>query len=249
MTNSTQTYQQFATLYDVYVAGFNSDFLFYNNYCNSSAKILEVGCGTGRVLRNMLERGCSVTGVDISNNMLERASKKLSRFIDNGNLTLLNHNFCNSTLNQKFEVIIISFYTFNYILDNPQQFLINIAQSLSTGGIILLDLFYPKSLSNPVIYKNKLHKAFQTEGIKMDVYDTRTVNDNIETRSLDFIVNGNSAIVESKRKYYSPQNIKDLLKNAGFNDIKMACGYDYENLSEIILECDLEDNYIVKASK
>ena len=44
------------------------------------ASILDVPCGTGRITKYLLEKGCSVIGADISTEMLRYAKKKLDRF-------------------------------------------------------------------------------------------------------------------------------------------------------------------------
>jgi len=45
-----------------------------------SAALLDVPCGTGRLAEALLEEGFAVTGVDISQAMLEVASRKLERY-------------------------------------------------------------------------------------------------------------------------------------------------------------------------
>ena len=45
---------------------------------DKNCKILDVGCGTGRHAIELTKRGYSVTGVDLSENMLEKAREKAS---------------------------------------------------------------------------------------------------------------------------------------------------------------------------
>src|SRR5687768_5613081 len=55
--------------------------------------VLELGCGTGRLLLPLVTAGLSVTGVDISPALLERARAKLAT-VPNGDLvTLLQADF------------------------------------------------------------------------------------------------------------------------------------------------------------
>jgi SAM-dependent methyltransferase len=65
-----------AELYDL-VPGYakRTDIDFYVQYCvTAGGPILELGCGTGRILLPAAEAGC-VTGLDISKHMLAYVSK------------------------------------------------------------------------------------------------------------------------------------------------------------------------------
>lgn len=56
--SSQETYQRFAQYYDLYVGDFNADLPLYRSLCAPEHRVLEIGCGTGRVLRAVLEAGC-----------------------------------------------------------------------------------------------------------------------------------------------------------------------------------------------
>ncbi len=43
---------------------------------NKTLKILDVGCGTGRHIIELTQRGYSVTGIDLSESQLKRAKEK-----------------------------------------------------------------------------------------------------------------------------------------------------------------------------
>ncbi len=59
--SSQETYQRFAQYYDLYIGDFSADLPLYRFPCTPGLRILEIGCGTGRVLRVLLEKGCHVT--------------------------------------------------------------------------------------------------------------------------------------------------------------------------------------------
>jgi demethylmenaquinone methyltransferase/2-methoxy-6-polyprenyl-1,4-benzoquinol methylase len=50
--------------------------------------VLEIGCGTGAVTSLLLGRGCTVTGIDRSKQMLGVARRKLATELDSGRLEL-----------------------------------------------------------------------------------------------------------------------------------------------------------------
>jgi 2-polyprenyl-3-methyl-5-hydroxy-6-metoxy-1,4-benzoquinol methylase len=60
--SSQETYKRFVRYYDLYVEDFNADLPLYMSLCIPEHKILEIGCGSGRVLRALLKEGRRVTG-------------------------------------------------------------------------------------------------------------------------------------------------------------------------------------------
>lgn len=67
-----QTYETFRTGY----AEELFDVLFESGLV-AGARVVDVGCGTGIVAEELVKRGCRVTGVDISEPMLERARARV----------------------------------------------------------------------------------------------------------------------------------------------------------------------------
>ena len=61
--SSQETYKRFARYYDQYVGDFKADLRLYESLCTPAHHILEIGCGTGRALRALLEEGCRVAGI------------------------------------------------------------------------------------------------------------------------------------------------------------------------------------------
>ncbi|MGA3085045.1 MAG: class I SAM-dependent methyltransferase, partial [Thermodesulfobacteriota bacterium] len=116
------TYSLFAKFYDAYVEDFAGDIPFYLSLAsNTHSPILEIGCGSGRVLLSLLRDGHVVTGVDISEEMLRLAGDKLQKNHLIEKCTLLNHNFVDSSLSQKIGLALVTFYTFNYLLSQDHQ--------------------------------------------------------------------------------------------------------------------------------
>ena len=72
-------YAQIAALYDLEHAGYDDDIDLYLNLALSTGDpILELGCGTGRLLLPLAEAGHRITGVDLSLPMLDRARSKVA---------------------------------------------------------------------------------------------------------------------------------------------------------------------------
>ncbi|MFC1737289.1 class I SAM-dependent methyltransferase [Candidatus Hydrogenedentota bacterium] len=109
---SRETYSRFAQYYDLYVGSFDRDLPLYRSLCCSAQNILEIGCGTGRVLPTLLKTGFRVTGIDISDEMLDASRAKLSEYVESGALQLKNHDFREAPLPEKYDRVLVTWYTY-----------------------------------------------------------------------------------------------------------------------------------------
>jgi SAM-dependent methyltransferase len=136
-----------AELYD-YIPGYagRPDQEFYLDYARAAGgKILELGCGTGRLLIPIAAAGHEVVGLDLSEHMLARCRDRLAgqppdvqaraRVIQ-GDMT----DFC---LEGAFALITVPFRAFQHLLSVEQQLacLRCAHRHLVHGGKLILDLF------------------------------------------------------------------------------------------------------------
>lgn len=249
MKDPTETYRMFADFYDLYVGNFTDDLDFYKTYCDRSNRIIEIGCGTGRILEYFLRSDFQLVGVDASQEMLRKAEEKLSFWTKSGKLRLYRHDFANEKLNDNFDRALLTFYTFNYVIDQPAAFLKNVYRSLDDNGLILIDLFYPNSLYDKTIDNVWIERDYSIDGNSIRIRDNRHVVDDIERRQQIFLVNNREIKIDTDRKYYTPGEMKGLLEKAGFKDIMLSPEYDLSGFKSMIDESELKKNYIVKARK
>lgn len=251
--DSIITYEKFAKYYDAYVQNFTEDIPVYLGLCDTEHKILEIGCGTGRVLKPLLEAGHDVVGVDISREMLDIAEKKLKYYLENERLRLVNHNFTSAPAHRLYDRIITTYYTFNYLTNNSdaKAFLDNVAKSLRRGGVLIIDLFYPKPLSKPGsadVWQKP--ETFTVDGKKVLLRDKRKMlSGNIEERIQIFEEDEVEEVIITERKFYCKTDICDLLKMAGFENIRVTDGYDSSAFHDVLDNEPTEDSFIVLAEK
>ena len=144
------------------------------------SKRLEVGCGTGRILEELVKVSRNVTGVDVSDLSLEIAGCKLSRYVLEGSLKLINHNFCLGRMNSNvYSKVFVTFQTYNHILAEEIDFLKNINFSMKEKGEITLHILYPKKDINPDSYQKERHFIFYDKQLAMVNID-RTYEGDIE---------------------------------------------------------------------
>ncbi len=166
------TYSLFAKFYDAYVGDYNLDLPLYSALASKTqSPILEIGCGTGRVLLPLLQTGHVVTGVDISEQMLRLAENKLIKNHLQERCILLNHNFVDQALPQTYGLALVTFYTFNYLLtpEHQKAFLGHVDESLLPGSLIVLHLFYPHTLSHPETNGKWIDKGQYPSGWRNDL--------------------------------------------------------------------------------
>lgn len=143
-------YQNSAEFYD-YVIPYRDrdDVGFYVEAAKANGgPVLEIGCGTGRILIPTARTGIDITGLDISPRMLHVCRKRLSRepeHVQMHVLQLVEGDMRTFDLVQKFKLITIPFRPFQHLLTVEDQCacLERIYQHLDDNGTLILDLFNP----------------------------------------------------------------------------------------------------------
>jgi ubiquinone/menaquinone biosynthesis C-methylase UbiE len=131
-------YEKLARFYDLEHADLTADLVFYLHFARQAGgRVLEVGCGTGRLSLPLVEAGIEVTGVDSSPAMLAQARRKLG-----DQVPLIEGDMRTVTLPDRYALIIVSINTFMHLLTTADQLaaLTNLARHLGPGGRLIIDL-------------------------------------------------------------------------------------------------------------
>lgn len=110
-----------------------------NKYIPEESSLLDLGCGSGVITRELSKLGHNIIGIDCSKSMIEEANKQ-----NIPNSTFIQGNFENSSFEAKFSGVICS-SVFEYVVD-PNQFLHKISDSVKEGGIIIISIPNTRSL-------------------------------------------------------------------------------------------------------
>ena len=141
-------WQRFVHWYDLDQGDFCDDVPFYLSLAQrTGSPILELGCGTGRLVLALARAGHRVTGVDNLPAMLERAREKAQaagRTVV-GRLCFLQGDMRELDLPERFHLAILAVNTFMHLADPQEQAqtLARVCQHLVPGGVLALDLFHP----------------------------------------------------------------------------------------------------------
>lgn len=103
------------------------------------AKILDAGCGLGRISVELAALGLDVTGVDIIQSELDAARD--SAEAEGVPLTLINHDLRSYRAPEQFDCAINLYTSFGYCatIEEDMKILKNIADSVKTGGTFIME--------------------------------------------------------------------------------------------------------------
>jgi SAM-dependent methyltransferase len=141
-------YDIYARFYDLDFGDIDADLLMIEQFAaRCGSPILELACGTGRLLLPLARQGYDVTGVDVSPAMLEVARRKVfakGREMAS-RITLVQQDMRELALDRDFNLVFIAVNSFMHLLtlDDQLAALAHIRQHLNPGGLFLLDLFNP----------------------------------------------------------------------------------------------------------
>lgn len=109
--------------------------------------VLEIGCGSGRVLIPTARAGIEIVGLDLSRSMLALCQRKLSQEPEEvqARIELVEGDMCDFDLNREFNLVTIPFRPFQHLVAIEDQLscLECIRTHLVDGGKLILDLFNP----------------------------------------------------------------------------------------------------------
>ncbi len=106
---------------------------------------MRLGCGTGRITMALAQMGKRVTGLDLSERMLERAARKRAALNkeERERVHLVQADMAQFDLGEKFQLVIIPFRPFQHLLEVRDQVacLERVRKHLRPGGRLILDVF------------------------------------------------------------------------------------------------------------
>jgi SAM-dependent methyltransferase len=188
------------------------------NY-NTSLRIIDVGCGTGRHAVELVKRGYKVTGIDLSESQLKRAEEKAKAL--NLEIDFLKQDARNLPFEDEFDLaIMLCEGAFPLMETDEMNFAIlqNVTKALKTHAKFIfttLNGLFP--LFNSV---ERFCAAAHKEGdavYKNNAFDLLTFRDHsITTVEDDF---GNKKKLECNERYYVPSEITWLLKTLDYKKI------------------------------
>ena len=233
-----ELFSDYAKYYDLFYENKNYDreSLFVHNLIRnyssncSERLLLDMGCGTGKHLINFANFGYSVSGSDLSLEMINNAKQ---RAISHGKeIFFYNESFqtC-SRIGSKFNVITGMFSCINYIISEEEltKSFQNILSLLKTKGLLIFDFWNaPAVVKNFSPFKEK-RVSSQNYSILRKSETALNESDNTAEVTFKFDVFEKKKLIKSFNekhllRYHHPENLISLLKKVGFK-IELLCPF------------------------
>jgi SAM-dependent methyltransferase len=186
---------------------------------NKQSKILDIGCGTGRHSIELTKRGYKVTGIDLSDSMLERAMKKASE--QNLIIDFQKHDARKLPFSAEFDLALMLCEGAFPLMETDEmnyQILQNASDSLKSKGKFIfttLNGLFPLFHSVKDFLASEAKEGSAT--YDKNSFDLMTFRDHNITSFTDD--SGNKFDIESNERYYVPSEIVWLLKSLSFSKI------------------------------
>lgn len=218
----------FGLLYDsVPLYAERTDVAFYVEEAKAArGPVLEVGCGTGRILLPIARAGCPVRGLDSSMQMIERLRDKLlteSAPVQQS-VVLDLREMRDFNLGATFALIIAPFRVVQHLttVDDQLQFLATVARHLAPGGRFIFDVFNPhfdRLTSADGVEREDTPQRRLPDGRSFRrTYRIARVRwvDQVSEAELIYYVDGKRYVQAFELRWYLPAELQHLLARAGF---------------------------------
>lgn len=233
-----------------------ADIPFYHEYAQRTGKeILELGCGTGRVAIPLAIAGYCITGLDLSDSMLNIFKEKLENVTEQvkNRVKLIKGNMSNFLFDNKFDLIIAPFRAFQALIEENDinNCLKCVNDHLKNNGLFIVNVFRPyKVLDESWCYKETVQweRVDQNKGIKVT-----KKHEGSKIDMLKQVIYPNSAYEISDKqgtferieermslKYYYYKQIKDYIVSNRLAVIEEFGWYDKSDIKdgrEMIFVC------------
>jgi SAM-dependent methyltransferase len=212
----------------------SGDVDFYRGLAKESGgPVLELGCGTGRVLLPIARDGIACTGLDSSEAMLEELRKRRPP----GNLRLVKGPMQDFDLgSERFGLIFSAFRSLQHVLTVEDQLacLAAVRRHLTPGGLFAFDVFAPKLERIAQVEEPEAEEARWKEDETEVVRFTSVRRDPAsQVMEVTFRYESRSPgrppeseTVRTKMRYFFRYEIEHLLARSGFTDIQILGGFD-----------------------
>lgn len=214
----------------------------------SGGAVLELGCGSGRLLLPLARAGVAITGVDNSAGMVARAREKLAgeETAVQSKVTLIEGDMTALALPEtaRFALAIVPYNTLLHL--TPQQaaaMLRGVKGVLGENGRLFIDLINPSAIANtpddPTLTLENCFTDPETGNTVLQLASNR-LDDAAQTLHVTWIYDAtppgggpiHRTIAQGAYHYLYPHQLELLLQEAGFRLLSLAGDYDNSPYTE-----------------
>jgi SAM-dependent methyltransferase len=239
------SYASIARFYDLENAEFTEDLPCWVDLARrQGGPILELGCGSGRVMLHLAREGFEVTGVDSSPAMLALARRRLAlQSSIASRITLREDDFTRIRLGKTFPLILLPFNTFAHMVDSAdaRAALETIAVHLTPGGQVAFALPNPIPIYGDPPESLVLERIFRDEerDVTIQQYSSLRADRAAQLGHITWIydeIDGAGTVtrttVPMTLRYFFPNELASLLERAGLRLLHLWGDYDGSPFAE-----------------
>jgi SAM-dependent methyltransferase len=240
-------YQRIAALYDLEHDGVTDDAELYAAIADQvEGPVLEMGCGSGRLLVPIAEAGHQITGIDRSATMLDRARTRLLSSGNAGTRITLHEGDMKSAASAPGGPFGLVLYSLNSLmhLDDPETQLASLRSTraaMRQHGQVVIDVMNPTPQYLVELGRGPIHE-WTTEtgdGGSIDKWSVRhidPINQAMDTTLWYDQVDRSGHLVRTRTtfvlRYLHATELSLMLELAGFRDIRLFGSLEFEPLDE-----------------
>ncbi|MBS3080455.1 methyltransferase domain-containing protein [Candidatus Pacearchaeota archaeon] len=191
-------------------------------------KILDLGCGTGLHTKELLERGYEITGLDLSEEMIDIAKKR------NPSAKFHIGNMNNFNLSNKFDAIICMFSALGYLTENKQleDFFISCRDHLKDNGLLILDVWNGLGVMRELpSSREKIVERNELKIIRKSLPELDSKNHINKVRFNVKVFKDNELLTEYIEdhtvRFFFPLELKRYMEDIGFELIRICPSFDF----------------------
>jgi len=215
-------------IYDLQNAKNRDDVDFYRTMVKKHGDpVLELACGTGVLTIPIAQDGYKITGLDLSDQMLNQAKRKSEGTV---NINFINGDMANFELGKKYKTIFVGFnsvcHLFHY--GEIEGMLTSIKNHLDKDGVFIFDCFIPIAR---YLYRelDARYPVFDDEGLKISETNEYDPVEQVNHIKWYYEYRGNKWIEDLDMRMFYPQEIQNYL---GINGLKIVEKYGNHDFSE-----------------
>lgn len=196
---------------------------------SSPAAIVDLGCGTGSISIELAKRGHSVTGLDISEEMLALAFKKANAA--GAKLLLLSQNMTCFDTGTLMDAALCCFDGVNYLADTSKVYscFCSTYENLRENGLFIFDISTPYKYESILASNSFVYEFDDLFTVWESYYNKKSGICDFE---LTFFTKHGGQLWKQTKEYqrqrkYSEKTILALLKKAGFTLLETVSDIDF----------------------
>jgi SAM-dependent methyltransferase len=238
-----------ARYYDAFYTDRSEDIPFYIACAQEAGgDVLELGCGTGRILLPIAEAGIRVTGLDCSRNMLAELRRKLAELpaAVRTRVELVEGTVAGFHLDHRFALVTAPFRVLQLLTTTEEHLacLACVRAHLAPGGKLVFDLFLPSPAKMLALLDPPepvpLGDASLPDGTTIKVYGRTTAlrcANQVQDVEMTWEVRDPSGAVARfvhafPMRFFFPGEVEHLLARAGFREIARYGDFDRSPLTD-----------------